>query len=344
MHPQWPAPWGPRMRQASGLSAGRRRLAHIERDQLLASLEAMDRAADQAARARVEVVARLVGLREQLWPELVGCRARRPPPHDQPGLPPIPAGATFVSGRALRAACWVIVHRRGPIALPDLHAALHHAGYALASPRPVQALADAMGYEVSKGRALRVARGIYGPAGPAPPPTAVPDPALREPPAWDFSTPEAGGGAGGGPGGGAGGAGEGQADVGDGRASPERAEAVVGRGGSGHGRGGPHVGMVLSRTYVHLVRAGRIVGSGGRTLVHEGTRVTAQFREQTPAGAATAAARPPTGRGPPGRPCPAGPLPPDRPPLGQPQLSTPPPCGPRRRCPWSRGRRSPRPA
>lgn len=171
------------MRQEAGLSPSRRRLLQIERDRLLASLEELDRLADERAVTRHDLVKRLGHLRDTLWPPLPGCRARRPPLHDQPGLPPIAAGAVFLAGRPLRAACRAILHRRGPIALTDLHAALHLSGYAVASPRPVQALADAMGYEAEQGRAQRVARGVYGPAGRAPA-TTIPDPVVGESPGW----------------------------------------------------------------------------------------------------------------------------------------------------------------
>lgn len=183
MHPATPAPWHARMRQEAGLSPSRRRLLQIERDRLLASLEELDRLADERAVTRHDLVKRLGHLRDTLWPPLPGCRARRPPLHDQPGLPPIAAGAVFLAGRPLRAACRAILHRRGPIALTDLHAALHLSGYAVASLRPVQALADAMGYEAEQGRAQRVARGVYGPAGRAPA-TTIPDPVVGESPGW----------------------------------------------------------------------------------------------------------------------------------------------------------------
>lgn len=182
-----PTPWRPPMRQTAALSAGRRRRLHIERDDLLVRLEALDRQVDGHARDRVELVRRLVGLRDTLWPPMPGWRTRRPPVHDQPALPPIPAGAQWLSGRPLRVACLALLHRRGAMALPDLHAGLHHAGYAVASPRPVQALADAMGYEVEEGRAVRVRRGVYAPQGA--PPEPGPDPVRREWPPWGGPSP-----------------------------------------------------------------------------------------------------------------------------------------------------------
>lgn len=182
-----PTPWRPPMRQTAALSTGRRRRLHIERDDLLVRLEALDRQVDGHARDRVELVQRLVGLRDTLWPPMPGWRTRRPPVHDQPALPPIPAGAQWLSGRPLRVACLALLHRRGAMALPDLHAGLHHAGYAVASPRPVQALADAMGYEVEEGRAVRVRRGVYAPQGA--PPEPGPDPVRREWPPWGGPSP-----------------------------------------------------------------------------------------------------------------------------------------------------------
>jgi hypothetical protein len=57
--------------------------------------------------------------------------------------------------------CLAILSALGPQALPDLHAMLHRAGFAVANDLPVKALADALGYEADGGRARRVSRGVY---------------------------------------------------------------------------------------------------------------------------------------------------------------------------------------
>jgi hypothetical protein len=48
-----------------------------------------------------------------------------------------------------------------PMPLVEVHRELHLNGYAIASRLPVQRLADALAYEITKGRAVRVDRGVY---------------------------------------------------------------------------------------------------------------------------------------------------------------------------------------
>ena len=61
------------------------------------------------------------------------------------------------------AALGVLIRAGRPLGLPEIHAALHLAGYRLTGARPVQQLADALGYEHDNGRARRVMRGVYAP-------------------------------------------------------------------------------------------------------------------------------------------------------------------------------------
>ena len=45
--------------------------------------------------------------------------------------------------------------------LVEIHRELHLNGYAIDSRQPVKRLADCLGYEIVKGRAKRVERGVY---------------------------------------------------------------------------------------------------------------------------------------------------------------------------------------
>lgn len=56
----------------------------------------------------------------------------------------------------------LLVERHRPLRLADLVAALHRDGHDLGD-RPSKAVSDALRWEVARGRAVRVGRGIYGP-------------------------------------------------------------------------------------------------------------------------------------------------------------------------------------
>ena len=150
------------MRMASGIPRFRRMEMQAERDALLRRLDELDEGAEELARRRREVLAGLGTLRDRLYPRLEKVHGRRPPVHDRPPLPPAAPMATPLRGRALRRTALGVLARRGPMELPDLHAALHLAGYRVAGKHPVKALADAMRYEVGAGHARRVRRGTYG--------------------------------------------------------------------------------------------------------------------------------------------------------------------------------------
>jgi len=53
----------------------------------------------------------------------------------------------------------VLARNAREMTLVEVHRELHLNGYAIASRQPVKRLADALGYEVMKGRAVRVERG-----------------------------------------------------------------------------------------------------------------------------------------------------------------------------------------
>jgi hypothetical protein len=132
---------------------------------LIAEAERLSRAqarlADRVALVRAELVAQ----RERLWPREPG-RAwswqRRPRVGGPPPIPRPQRDATPLSGKQLRyAALGVLVRAGRPLGLAEIHAALHLAGYRLSGRRPVQQLADALGYEHEQGRARRVMRSVY---------------------------------------------------------------------------------------------------------------------------------------------------------------------------------------
>src|SRR5690606_33034607 len=110
---------------------------------------------------RITLLDRLDSYRETLWPVVGYAKGRRPPAHDQAPLSPIEADARPLWGRRLRSTCLAVLRRYGPLRLRDLHELLHLHGYQIASPKPVQALGDAMAYERDEGRAIRVRRGVY---------------------------------------------------------------------------------------------------------------------------------------------------------------------------------------
>jgi hypothetical protein len=79
-----------------------------------------------------------------------------------PAIPPVARTALPLSGNHLRSAILAILARNArPTNLVELHRELHLHGYAIASRRPVKQLANSLGYEVIKGRAVRVERGVY---------------------------------------------------------------------------------------------------------------------------------------------------------------------------------------
>ncbi len=166
----WPVPLVPGeyarrptylQRIQAGLHPRVRRRHQIDRDELLVTLRTIDDSLEQLSAQRVQVLDQLDALRDQLWPEAPNCRGRRPPALDRPPLPPMVARARRVGGRSLRGLCLTMLARCGPMTLPDMHAQLHAYGYGIAGDHTVKTLADAMGYEVRCGRAIRVRRGVY---------------------------------------------------------------------------------------------------------------------------------------------------------------------------------------
>jgi hypothetical protein len=147
---------------------GRKEFAalHAECAALLERAAELDAAQRALSRELAEVRSQLAHLNLVMWPrvdrhEIVhGFRVTLrggPPP-----IPPIAPNAQPLRGRELRSAALAILLRAGrPMPLAEVHRQLHLDGYAIASRQPVQRLADALAYEITKGRSERVDRGIY---------------------------------------------------------------------------------------------------------------------------------------------------------------------------------------
>jgi hypothetical protein len=144
----------------------RDRQALLERQERLASEAAsidaeQQRLAVEFTRLRRE----LTSLRELLWPSADGRafdKTRRPPIAGPVPIPPPLADALPVRGRALRdAALRVLIRAERPLALAEIHRALHLGGHVLLASDPVKQLGDALGYEERRGTVRRVARGTY---------------------------------------------------------------------------------------------------------------------------------------------------------------------------------------
>ena len=139
----------------------RDRPALLERHQhLSAAATAIDAQQRSLAAQFGELRHELVSLRERLWPRRPGDalrNVRRPRVGGPPPIPPPAPKAVPVSGRDLRyAALGVLVRAGTPLSLPEIHRALHLGGYRIAGQRAVKRLGDALAYECTKGRVVRV--------------------------------------------------------------------------------------------------------------------------------------------------------------------------------------------
>ncbi len=148
-------------RRHSRLPPAERRRLQVNRDELLARVSELDRRLLDLTRERRQLLTEAEDLRDALWPIVPWQKGRRPPAHSEPPVPPLPVNADYIGGRSLRSATLGILARHGETSLRDLHALLHHYGYGIGSTRPVQALADALAYEVEQHRAVRLSRGVY---------------------------------------------------------------------------------------------------------------------------------------------------------------------------------------
>lgn len=149
------------LRVASQLPLWWRIQRQTERDALVHRLRRIDDRLDDLSAERRAIVDELAAVREDLYPPVPWCRGRRPPDIDRAPLPPAPAGAQVLRGRALRSTCLSILRRHGALGLRELHGLLHRYGYLVGAARPVTALSDAMAYETERGRARRTGHGVY---------------------------------------------------------------------------------------------------------------------------------------------------------------------------------------
>jgi hypothetical protein len=149
------------MRYESRLNRRVRVDLQVRREEILTEVARLDTELVELSTARRELLDELTDLRDRLWPRVEWCHGRRPPRDDQPPMPPLTDETRPLTGRALRSTCLAIIRRHGSVRLDDLHRLLHLYGYAVASPTPVKALADAMGYEVARGRLRRPERAVY---------------------------------------------------------------------------------------------------------------------------------------------------------------------------------------
>jgi hypothetical protein len=139
---------------------------HAECAVLLDRATELDAAQRLLAGELANVRSQLAALRVVMWPRVDpkdivhGFRITHrggPAP-----VPPVAANSRPLTGKHLRSTVLAVLARNDrPMTLVEIHRELHLNGYAIASRRPVQRLADCLGYEIVKGRAKRVDRGIF---------------------------------------------------------------------------------------------------------------------------------------------------------------------------------------
>jgi len=154
--------------QETMLFGRKRRAVEMRCAELSAGVEALDAELASVIERRRALIDELKLLRARLMTTLQR-RGRRPAPDGTVHLPPLRHDAQFVSGRRLRALCMVLLERFGTQSLAELHVLLHQHGFGVDGGRPVQVLADALGYEHDRGRVGRLGRGVYELLTPIPP-------------------------------------------------------------------------------------------------------------------------------------------------------------------------------
>jgi hypothetical protein len=133
---------------------------------LLAEIDRIDSELAELAARRRRLALELRKRRTRLLPtRLKAPLGRQPVPDGSVRLPPLRRDCTPLWGRRLRQVCVAILRRAGALALPELHALLHHHGFQVDHAHPVKALSDALSYESELGRVERLERGVYGPCG-----------------------------------------------------------------------------------------------------------------------------------------------------------------------------------
>lgn len=131
-----------------------------EQAKLVAEIAALDEQVDTLRQRRSDAVHRCREIAATLAPTY-HWGGRRPGPDGLEQLPPAAPNAEPLHGARLRSTCRDLLRERGPLELRRLHELLHLRGYLVRSDAPVRALADALAYEVARGRVRRVCRGTY---------------------------------------------------------------------------------------------------------------------------------------------------------------------------------------
>ena len=151
------------IRREAGLSRANRLAVQVRRDALLAELADLDSTIAEHAARRLGLLRDIEHERERLYPKLSWVKGRRPPPVGEEPLPPTAEQPRPANGDLLRSICRGLLVRYGTLSLRQMHGLLHAHGYVLTGSAPVKMLADSVRYEMLRGRAVRVERGVYGP-------------------------------------------------------------------------------------------------------------------------------------------------------------------------------------
>ncbi len=137
-----------------------RRALEEEHATLLGDIAALDDQVDALRRRRHDAVRRCREITATLAPAYRRS-GRRPGDDGLEQLPPAAPNAVALYGARLRSTCRELLRERGELELRALHELLHLRGYLVGGETPVRALADALAYEVRRGRVRRVRRGTY---------------------------------------------------------------------------------------------------------------------------------------------------------------------------------------
>lgn len=167
-------------RHSAGIGPFERRMLDEQRARIVEELHELDDESIRWMKRRRFALYGALHVHERLWPSCPAGRARRPPRPDQAPMPPVDIDARPLRGINLRVVALGLLQQHRQLTLREMHALLHLSGYVIASPTPVKALADALGYEVTTRRATRVRRATYRAVDPHP--IDVGDPILRESP------------------------------------------------------------------------------------------------------------------------------------------------------------------
>ena len=157
------------LRRASNLPLGARVERQVERDALVHRLRQLDDQLVRISEERKAVVDALAEVRERPLPAgAVGQGAAAPRHRPSTAARRPPRARSRCEAATCAPPASPSCAATAALALPELHGLVHRYGYLVGAARPVQALADAMAYEVERGRARRPERGVYE-AHPVPP-------------------------------------------------------------------------------------------------------------------------------------------------------------------------------